>query len=147
MIQNTATFLQVIKELPDYFNSMDEDYIISKPSTDKWSKKEILGHLIDSAVNNLQRFTEVKHATHPYLIRKYNQEKLVKANNYNNGLSEELIELWTYLNKRILAVISNYSDEELAYKIILPNGEYKDIEFLANDYIDHLFHHCQQIKQ
>jgi hypothetical protein len=146
MIENIPIFIQIIKELPDYFDDSEDSNKIN-PAADKWSKKEILGHLIDSAINNLQRFTEVKYAVLPYTIRKYDQVNLVKANNYNDGLTEDLIQLWTYLNKRILTIVSNYSTQQLAFNIILPNGENNNIEFLATDYIDHLNHHFQQIKQ
>ena len=52
----------------------------SKPS--KWAKKEILGHLIDSGIYNLQRFTEIQCIEKPYRIQSYAHNELVKANRY-----------------------------------------------------------------
>ena len=72
-----------------------------KISNDKWSKKEILGHLIDSGINNLQRFTEIQFENKPYKIRKYNQDELVKANEYQNSETEEIADFWLSINNRI----------------------------------------------
>ncbi len=73
-----------IEEISDFENKIADM---------KWSKKEILGHLIDSGINNLQRFTEIQFLEKPYKIRPYNQDELVKANNYQNKNSQELFEL------------------------------------------------------
>ena len=56
--------------------------VLHKRASEKWSQKEMLGHLIDSGINNLQRFTEVQFETKSYRIRDYNQNELPKANNY-----------------------------------------------------------------
>jgi|TARA_R110000737_G_scaffold264685_1_gene272514 hypothetical protein len=61
----------------------------------KWSKKEILGHLIDSGINNLQRFTEIQFSDRPYVIRKYNQNELVIVNDYQNAEIKEILDFWT----------------------------------------------------
>ncbi|MBN8642659.1 MAG: DinB family protein [Flavobacteriales bacterium] len=116
-----------------------------KPSKNKWSKKEILGHLIDSAINNIIRFTEIQTFEKPYEIRTYNQDELVKSNHYQNKNSDELIELWTNLNLHILHIVKNQTKETLAYQLILPNGKQTDLQFLIQDYFDHLYYHLNQI--
>ncbi|BCY29101.1 DinB family protein [Flavobacterium okayamense] len=116
-----------------------------KISTTKWSKKEILGHLIDSAINNIQRFTEIQYFEKPYVIRKYQQDELVQFNNYQNKNSDDLINLWLQLNSHILYLINNQTKETLSYQIILPNGEMSNFKFLIEDYLDHLFYHLKQI--
>jgi hypothetical protein len=116
-----------------------------KPSETKWSKKEILGHLIDSAINNIQRFTEIQTFEKPYKIRTYNPDELVKSNDYQNKNNQELIDLWMNLNLHILHIAKNQTNETLNYKLILPNGELSDLQFLIEDYFDHLYHHLNQI--
>ena len=83
----------------------NENELKSKPLPDKWSKKEILGHLIDSGINNLQRFTEIQFENKPYKIRKYNQNELVIANHYNEANSDEILGFWLAINKRIRKII------------------------------------------
>jgi len=117
----------------------------TKPSETSWSKKEILGHLIDSAVNNLQRFTEIQYVEKPYIIRPYDQNKLVKANNYQDKEVSDLLNLLTALNKHILYVVSNQTEGILHYQIVLPNKTVTDLKFVIEDYFEHFYHHLNQI--
>ena len=128
-----------------YFDKADDAVLEAKPNPEKWSKKEILGHLIDSAINNIQRFTEIQHAEKPYQIRSYNPDQLVLANQYQQKDTAQLFELWTDLNMHVKFLISNQTAATLAYALILPSGEKKDLKFLINDYADHLEHHLDQI--
>ena len=118
-----------------------------KPSETKWSKKEILGHLIDSAINNIQRFTEIQTFEKPYKIRTYNPDDLVKSNDYQNKNNQNLFDLWLHLNRHILEIIKNQTDKTLAYQLILPNGKLNNLQFLIEDYIEHLFYHVSQINK
>ena len=118
-----------------------------KIDVNKWSKKEILGHLIDSAINNLQRFTEIQYAEKPYKTRPYNQDALVKYNDYQNKNNQNLFDLWLHLNRHILEIIKNQTDKTLAYQLILPNGTLNNLQFLIEDYIEHLFYHVSQINK
>ena len=117
----------------------------NKSAENKWSKKEILGHLIDSAINNIQRFTEIQFAEKPYKIRPYDQNELVKFNNYQNTNDQDLYDLWLQLNTHILHIIRNQTTETLRYQIILTTGEVATLEFLIQDYFDHFYHHLHQI--
>ena len=117
----------------------------TKPSETSWSKKEILGHLIDSAVNNLQRFTEIQYVEKPYIIRPYDQNKLVKANNYQDKEVSDLLNLLTALNQHILYVVSNQTEGILHYQIVLPNKTVTDLKFVIEDYFEHFYHHLNQI--
>lgn len=131
----------------DYFSQESESVINHKPNPEKWSKKEILGHLIDSGINNLQRFTEIQFSTQPYKLRVYNQDELVKANNYQNSTIVEILEFWLAINKRIKFLIGHQTETTLNYKVDLYNGEQCDLRFLIIDYIDHMEHHLHQIRQ
>ncbi|WP_445454681.1 DinB family protein [Flavobacterium sp. 25HG05S-40] len=119
----------------------------TKPSETSWSKKEILGHLIDSAVNNLQRFTEIQYVEKPYIIRPYDQNKLVKANNYQDKEVSDLLNLLTALNKHILYVVSNQTEGILHYQIVLPNKTVTDLKFVIEDYFEHFYHHLNKITE
>lgn len=125
-----------INEFESFLNQINIDFFIeevsdfeNKITETKWSKKEILGHLIDSGINNLQRFTEIQFLEKPYKIKPYNQDELVKANNYQNKNSHELYELWLQLNIQILHIIKSHTKETLAYQLILPNGNLSNFNF------------------
>lgn len=128
-----------------YIESADLEALNRKPSPANWSKKEILGHLIDSAINNLQRFTEIQFALKPYQIRSYRQVELVKANNYQVASIKELTGLWEAVYRRICQVILAQTGLTLAFPIILGDGDSADLAFLIRDYVDHLEHHLDQI--
>jgi len=49
---------QLLKAGLEYISKCSESELAQKPTPEKWSKKEIIGHLIDSGLNNLQRFSE-----------------------------------------------------------------------------------------
>ena len=66
-----------------YIQNCPTEELAQRPAPSKWSKKEILGHLVDSGVNNLQRFTEIQFHPKPYVLRNYNQDELVKINDYH----------------------------------------------------------------
>lgn len=136
----------LLKFAQNYFEHSTEEEISKKPSPSKWSKKEIFGHLIDSAVNNLQRFTEIQFESKPYKIRKYNQDELVKANNYQYSDIKEILGFWLSINKRIAAIMNDQTDETLDYEIELDAGKISDLRFLMNDYLDHMEYHLNQLK-
>ncbi|MBC3759695.1 DinB family protein [Hyunsoonleella sp. SJ7] len=128
-----------------YLKNASESDLKRKPSPSKWSKKEILGHLIDSAINNLQRFTEIQFENKPYIYRPYSQLGLINANNYQNSDTKELIDLWLALNKRILFIIGQQTETTLNFMVQLNEGHVSDLRFLINDYVIHLEHHVNQI--
>jgi hypothetical protein len=145
MIEITQHIEQLVKSGLEYFNRSSDSQVAFKASPEKWSKKEILGHLIDSGINNLQRFTEIQFQSKPIKIRKYNQDELVKANNYQEAELDELTQLWAALNQRILKIMENQTEETLKYEIELPDGAFSDLRFLMIDYADHLEYHLKQI--
>lgn len=136
---------EMLNSLANFISESNERDLSHKPSPDKWSKKEILGHLIDSALNNLQRFTEIQFVDQPYLIRPYQQVELVQANAYQEAEAPELVACWLALNRRIIKIMERQSEESLAYPIALGAGKVADLRFLMIDYVDHMQHHKLQI--
>jgi len=134
-----------ISEVPDRFKQLSEDVILKKPAPGKWSKQEILGHLIDSAINNLKRFTDSQYLPQPYTVIRYAQDDLVVINLYQQLPLEHLLPLWIALNQQIVYVISNIPADKLSYTIIIPSGDSKTLEWLAIDYVEHMEHHLGQI--
>ncbi len=126
---------------------MEEGILSSRPGPGRWSKKEELGHLIDSALNNLRRFTEIDFMAKPYSILPYDQDALVRVNDYQSEHTKNLVDLWYALNRRIMAVADAQTEETLRYAIVLHDGTTSDLHFLIVDYVDHLEHHLRRILQ
>jgi hypothetical protein len=138
-------FEQLLTENAIYFPTIDKEVLeIKNPG--KWSKKEILGHLVDSAIHNLVRFTEINYLEKPYHHRSYNQNELVSLNQYKTMDINELVQLWLSLNKQIIRIFKSVDDKALDYQIILNDQSVINLKFLMTDYIEHLEHHINQIK-
>ena len=145
MLETIAKLEQLLIIGLEYLSKSSESDLSQKISIDKWSKKEILGHLIDSGINNLQRFTEIQFENKPYQIRKYNQQELVKVNEYQSAETNEIIELWASINHRIKNLIKIQTEKTLNYKIEIEKDNISDLRFLMKDYVNHLEHHLNQI--
>lgn len=138
-------FEKILSENFNYFPTLNNE-ILEVKNPGKWSKKEILGHLVDSAIHNLVRFTEINYVEKPYQHRPYSQIDLVNLNDYQSMDITELTQLWFVLNKQILRVIKSVDDKALSYKIVLSDKSVIDLKFLMTDYVEHLEHHINQIK-
>jgi hypothetical protein len=134
-----------IQEVPERFNQFSAEVLLQKPAQGKWSKQEILGHLIDSAINNLKRFTDTQYFPQPYTVIRYNQDELVMINRYQQLPLNHLLQLWAVLNKQVAQVISSIPADKLGYTVIIPSGDSKTLEWLAIDYVEHMQHHLKQI--
>jgi uncharacterized damage-inducible protein DinB len=147
-MKDLVDYLQeLVVEGIEWVDACDEGKMALKHTEYRWSKKEILGHLIDSALNNLRRFTEIQFEDKPYPIIGYNQDELVKVNDYQNAQIQEILNLWKSLNQRIAILISKQSDETLSYEIIFGKGKLSNLKFLMTDYVDHMSHHLNQIME
>jgi hypothetical protein len=115
----------------------------AKPNPNKWSRKEIIGHLIDSAQNNIRRFVVAQHEHHPYIV--YAQDSWVAAANYQQYPVKDLIELWVLLNKHLCIVLENLPPAMEERQCL--TEELHSIKWLAADYNKHLLHHLHQLLQ
>lgn len=134
-----------INNIPFRFGEIPVEGQETKPAPGKWSKKEILGHLIDSAINNLKRFVDVQSQPQPFTILRYMQDELVAINRYQELPIDHMLLLWKSLNQQIVYVISNIPAKKLPYKVITPAGDHKTLEWLVLDYLDHMDHHWRQV--
>jgi hypothetical protein len=116
-----------------------------KPAPNKWSKKEILGHLIDSAQNNLQRFVRGQYEDTPKIT--YSQDDWVNLQHYQDYDREELLQLWVSLNKHLARTLSvmDSSNYEKQCDTGKPETDVHSLKWMADDYLSHLKHHLNQI--
>jgi hypothetical protein len=112
-----------------------------KPSAARWSRKEILGHLVDSAQNNIRRFIVAQYDERPKIV--YKQDKWVAIMNYQQYNLPDLISLWYLLNKHICHILKFMPDEMAERESETENVH--TIDWLAQDYIKHLLHHLHQV--
>ncbi len=125
-------------------NISDEGWAY-KPSPDKWSKKEILGHLIDSAQTNIRRLIVSQYKPNDKIV--YLQNDWVKYSDYQNMNKEELIQLWYLINKHYHRVSQSIPSKSLNITCDTSAGEpmLRTLSFLIEDYWGHQQHHLDTI--
>jgi hypothetical protein len=135
---------QIIQDFLIKLITTDVDWE-KKLAADVWSKKEILGHLIDSANNNLDRFIRCTYERDFKLV--YAQNEWVAVQHYQEAKVDDLLTLWRLLNKQIARVLTNYPDNMLQNTCDTGKNEVllRTVEYLATDYVQHLEHHLGQI--
>jgi len=109
-----------------------------------WSRKQILGHLIDSASNNHQRF--VRAALQGSLeFPGYDQDGCVRVQGVHEAPWPVLVALWAAYNRYLAHVIARLPAEKLEAACRIGSGQPVTLQFLVEDYVTHLLHHLGQI--
>jgi hypothetical protein len=109
-----------------------------------WSRKQVVGHLIDSASNNHQRF--VRAALQNSLeLPAYDQDGCVRVQAVESVHWLLLVALWTNYNLYLAHVIAHLPVSQLEVPCRIGADEPVTLKFLAHDYLDHLLHHLGQI--
>lgn len=109
-----------------------------------WSRKQVLGHLIDSASNNHQRF--VRSSLQPSLeFPSYDQDGNIKIQAPQEADWGLLVSLWAAYNRYLAHIIAHLPESKLETKVRIGSGEPVTLSFLANDYLTHMVHHLKQI--
>ncbi len=110
----------------------------------KWSRKQVLGHLIDSAANNHQRFVRLRTTPH-IVLPGYAQEEWVDANGYAERDWSAITELWSAYNRQLAEVVRRLPEPSLQNTWMKPDGQQVTLEWIITDYIKHMRHHIDQI--
>jgi len=109
-----------------------------------WSRRQVLGHLIDSASNNHQRF--VRAALQPWLeFPSYNQEGCVRVEAPQEADWLLLISLWANYNRYLAHIIAQLPASKMETVCRIGDGKPLPLQFLISEYITHLVHHLGQI--
>jgi hypothetical protein len=121
----------------------------------KWSPKEVIGHLVDSASHNHQRFVRAQLGD-TLDFPGYEQDAFVRVQRYAESPWDELVALWRAYNLHIARVIAAIPDEvrdrerarhnlhEIAFRRV-PEDRPATLAFLMRDYLVHLEHHLPQV--
>lgn len=117
----------------------------AKPNPAKWSKKEIIGHLVDSCQNNIRRLIVARYDDTPNIV--YHQDFWVDAAGYQHYNMDEVVELWYLLNRHFIHVLKHLPEEDRNDLCDIGKGspEVRSLEWIATDYLRHMLHHLKQV--
>jgi hypothetical protein len=110
----------------------------------RWTRKEELGHLIDSASNNHMRFVRAT-LDGTYEGPGYAQNEWVDLHGYRDLPWTMLVEFWRGYNDLLAHVVARIPDEGLNASCRIGGGDPVTLGFVIEDYVRHLRHHLQQI--
>ena len=142
--------MQILRQTVDAaapkLRALSDPEVSHRPAPGKWSKKEILGHLIDSACNNHQRFVRAQLESE---LRSpaYEQEGWARVQQYVRRDWNALVELWTAYNHHLVHVIAHIDVVHLERPCWIGNNPPVSLRFLIEDYVVHMKHHLAQLER
>ena len=139
-----ANDLRTLVESAEILRQVSEDQSEQPALRGGWSRKQLLGHLIDSASNNHQRFVRAAIAGE-LVFPGYAQDENVRVQAVQELSWELLITLWASYNRLLAHVIAKLPEDKLQSQCRIGDGEPVTLEFLVKDYLGHLKHHLEQI--
>lgn len=134
---------EIILFLPERITLISLDEFSFRKTHSAWSKKEILGHLVDSAHYNHERFIQAQFIAKPYIS--YNQNACVQYNFYQSCNLENLILLWLSYNRHLLHIMDTIDDAILRLPIQMEEHVILTFEETFISYVQHVEHHVNQI--
>ena len=144
MRETAEELREIIAETAPLLHSIEDEAAALRPLPGKWSKKEILGHLIDSACNNQQKFVRTMAESRVDFVG-YRQNRWVDSQKYNAESWPDLISLWVAYNQHLAHIIENAAPETLANEITISDAGTFTLEFIMKDYVEHLKHQLGRI--
>jgi DinB superfamily len=135
--------------------ALDDGATQKRPAPGKWSPREIIGHLVDSAGNNHQRFVRFRDRE-DLVVDGYEQDAWVEAQHYQDAPWRELVLLWLTYNRHLARLMAatpaadrdrDRSVHNLHLRAFrpVPADRPATLGYFMNDYVAHLEHHLGQI--
>ena len=137
---------KLVETVNELLPSFSEAELTYTPGPGQWSKKEILGHLIDSAMNNHRRFVQSQLEPEPLLIVAYDQREWVALARYQHTPTQQLLQLWTLHNQQLARLLAHLPATAATHRCEFDNGYSVTLRWLAEDYVMHMEHHIQQLR-
>lgn len=136
--------LSIVARVTPLLQACDAAHMPRRTDPRKWSRQEILGHLVDSACNNHQKFVRMMQAPH-LEFPGYRQDDWVAVQDWAGADWRQMIELWAAYNRHLAFLIAHVRPEALEHTIRIEGVGPFTLAFVMADYVEHLKHHLRQI--
>jgi nitroreductase len=130
--------------LPGRLARISNGSAAAKPAPDRWSAKQELGHLIDSATNNHQRIVRAQ-LEDSLALPSYDGDRWVEVHGYENRDWTELIALWRAANSQLIAAAESAPEAAWSHTLSVGGSEPMTLRFVLDDYVDHMASHLRHI--
>lgn len=145
MLETASQLRAVLEHITPLLLNISEAESAVRPAPGKWSKKEIIGHLIDSACNNQQKFTRTLIADGPIEVVGYQQNHWVSVQQYQTFEWAQLVRLWDHYNHFLAHVIAQADPAKLSNTLTIDGQGPFRLDFIMPDYVEHLKHHLKAV--
>jgi len=143
-MQGLRQLRRLINEVSPRLSKLQRSEVESKPSLSKWSRKQELGHLLDSAANNHQRIVRAQLEDEPHMPGYYG-DAWVELHRYQQRNWQEMIEIWQALNQQLLTAAEAAPDTAWTRTCTIADSLPLTLKFVFEDYIEHMVHHLKHI--
>ena len=137
--QLSESLATVVREIMPWLASLSDTDACRPERAGKWSAKQVMGHLTDSAVNNLGRIVRMQLEPNTHLPG-YDQASWVRVQDYETRDWPEVLGLWFALNEHIVWTIAHVDKNALTNRAVVAGGMVT-LGFLIEDYVAHMQHH------
>ena len=144
MVTESITRLEYLCQIiPPLLLKIKELDFAQRPSPGKWSIKETLDHLIDSATNNHHRFVRAQFEDKPLIT--YNADDWVAASHYQTMPMTHMTSFWQLYNLHLAELIRQLPADVLKRECESGDESPHTLAWLFDDYVVHLEHHLGEM--
>jgi hypothetical protein len=145
----TREIATLIEEWESKLSELSSEVITVRKNSQNRTIKQILGHLIDSASNNIHRYVHLQYRESPLEFPNYasegNNDRWIAIQQYQTEEWEKMIRLWIYINYHLIHVIRHINPEKLENVWIAAPGRQISLKDMVFDYLRHLNLHLSEI--
>lgn len=148
---NNQELLRLINEWETELSALSKDIITNRRNGQNRTIKQIVGHMIDSASNNIHRIVHLQYQASPLIYPDYanlgNNDRWIAIQNYQAENWHDLVQLWKYSNLHIIHVIENVNAGKLDNEWISALNQKVSLRAMILDYLRHFKLHLKEIEE